>query len=37
MDWIVNTSTDPAFNLALEEYLLRSVEPATRVRYSLAE
>ena len=27
MDWIVNTSTDPAFNLALEEYLLRSVEP----------
>ncbi len=26
MRWIVNTSTDPAFNLALEEYLLRSVQ-----------
>lgn len=27
MDWIVNHSLDPAFNLALEEYFLSRIEP----------
>lgn len=27
MDWIVNNRTDPAFNLAVEEYLFRKIEP----------
>ena len=27
MDWILNPSTDPTFNLALEEYFLKHMEP----------